>query len=282
MRKVLYITLTILAAVLVFLVILFLFAQNKGKGALQVTSTPNSKVYLNDKLIGTTPLCKCDLKDMIVQGEYIIKLIPTSGNYDSFSQKIIISPKVLTVVDNSFADKGLGNASVISLTQIDNKKTAQISVVTFPSNSQVFLDSNLSGQSPLSLNNITESDHEIKIVRKGYKEKIVRIRTVEGYRLDTLIYLGIDPSSIASSSGLIVPIISTPSSLLNILKVKILSTPTGFLRVRQEPSIAASEISQVKPGETYELIDEKTGWFEIKLTSGNFGWISSQYASKVN
>ena len=91
-----------------------------------------------------------------------------------------------------------------------------------------------------------------------------------------------DSSVIASSSGLIIPIISSASANLNKPRVQILSTPTGFLRVRQDSSVAGLEIAQVKPGESYELIDEKTGWFEIKLTDGKLGWISSSYAKKEN
>jgi uncharacterized protein YgiM (DUF1202 family) len=59
-----------------------------------------------------------------------------------------------------------------------------------------------------------------------------------------------------------------------------LQTPTGFLRVRDQASLNGAEIGQVKPGETYALLDEQTGWYQIKLTNGKTGWISSQYAQK--
>lgn len=62
--------------------------------------------------------------------------------------------------------------------------------------------------------------------------------------------------------------------------VKILDTPTGFLRVRA--SIGGSEIGQVTPGETYPLVEEKSGWFAITFEEGKTGWISSDYAEKVN
>ena len=245
---------------------------------MQITSSPNSKAYLNGKPIGNTPLCKCELKDMITEGDYTVKLIPVNGNFEPFEQKITISPKVLTVIDRNFGEKGMENASIISLSKIDDKKDAQISVVTFPQDSQVFLDSDLQGQSPLLLKNITDSDHELKVIKEGYKDKIVRIRTVLGYKLDTIIYLGINPN-IASTSATSV---SSPSAFLqqNSPMVTILKTPTGFLRVRQEPSVSALEITQVKPGEKYPLVEEKTGWFEIMLTNQTLGWISSQYAAK--
>jgi hypothetical protein len=278
MSKLFYVIFAVIAAIIVFSVVLFFLSKNKEKGALQITSIPNSKVYLNSKPIGNTPFRTNDLKDMILEGEYTIKLVPLSGNFVPFEQKVTISPKVLTVVDTNFAQKGLDNASIISLSSIEDKKDAQISVVTFPQDSEVFLDSNPQGLSPLLLKNITESDHELKVTKEGYKDKILRIRTVLGYKLDTIIYLGINPN-IASPSAISV---SSPSAFLqqNSLMVTILKTPTGFLRVRQEPSVSALEITQVKPGEKYPLVEEKTGWFEIMLTNQTLGWISSQYAAK--
>jgi uncharacterized protein YgiM (DUF1202 family) len=72
--------------------------------------------------------------------------------------------------------------------------------------------------------------------------------------------------------------------------VEILSTPTGFLRVREEPSSLGKEIGQVEPGKNYVLVetDEKTGWFKIEYLpaqageDGKVGWISNQYAKKLN
>jgi uncharacterized protein YgiM (DUF1202 family) len=41
-----------------------------------------------------------------------------------------------------------------------------------------------------------------------------------------------------------------------------------------------SEVGQVRPGEIYPLLDERTDWFDVKLSSTQSGWISSQYAQK--
>lgn len=277
MKKVFYILAPFVVVVLIFSAVIFLLSQNKGKGALQVTSVPQAKVYLNDKLLGQTPLCECDLKDMITAGDYTVKLVPTQGNFQPFEQSITISPKVLTVVDRTFGPEGLGSGSIISLTPISDKKDAQISTLSFPNTTEVFLDSNLEGQTPLLLKNITESDHELKLTREGYKDKIIRIRTVLGYKLESLIFLGIDPNIATASATQI----SSPSAaILSVAKVLILQTPTGFLRVRDQASLGGAEIGQVKPGETYQLLNEQTGWYQIKLMNGKIGWISTQYAQK--
>jgi len=278
MKKFLFLLAPFVVVVLIFSTVIFFLSQNKGKGALQVTSTPLAKVYLNNQFIGQTPLCKCELKDMIAAGDYTIKLVSTEGNFDQFEQKITISSKVLTVVDKTFGPQGLGSGSIISLSPITGKKDAQISTVTFPDMAEVFLDNSLQGQTPLLLKGITESDHELKLTKEGYKDKIVRVRTVLGYKLDTLIFLGINPDFASASAA---QIASSSATALPTAKVLILQTPTGFLRVRDQASLNGAEVAQVKPGETHPLLDDKTtGWYQIQLTDGKNGWISSQYAQK--
>ncbi len=278
MKKLLFIFFCLIIAVLIFFIIIFLLGTRPEKGALQVTSAPRASVYLNDKLMGSTPLCLCDSKNMLKVGEYTIRIVPTEGNFEPFQRKITINPKVLTVVDRSFAQTALAQASIIGLDQIENKKDAQISVISFPTDSQVYIDSVLAGNSPILVKNQTESDHEIKVSKDGYKDKIVRIRTVPGYKLDAVIYLGID-SDIATKSAAKIPTPSVTSSPKS-NQVVILDTPTGFLRVRDSASLSGEEIAQVKPGESYELVSEEESWFEIKLENGKTGWISSQYAKK--
>ena len=93
MKKVFYVLIPVIVAIILFGSIIFLLSHNKNKGALQVTSVPDSKVYLNDKLLGQTPLCECDLKNMIDEGSYTIRLVPIKGNFEPFEQKISISAK---------------------------------------------------------------------------------------------------------------------------------------------------------------------------------------------
>ena len=66
MKKLLLILTPFVAVIVIFAGVLFFLSQNQGKGALQVTSAPVAKVYLNGKYLGQTPLCECELKDMIV------------------------------------------------------------------------------------------------------------------------------------------------------------------------------------------------------------------------
>ena len=150
-------------------------------------------------------------------------------------------------------------------------------VVSLPDKANVFLDNNPVGATPLLLKQVSESDHDLRLTLDGYKDKSLKIKTALGFKLSSLIFLGVNPdlsnTPMASSSAIAIPTTAVP-------KVLILNTPTGFLRVRESNSITSSEIAQVIPGESYELISEEEGWFEIKLADGRVGWISSSYAVK--
>jgi hypothetical protein len=279
MKKILFIIIPIFLAIAIFVIIFIVVNKNTGKGALQVTSSPISKVYLDNKLIGQTPFCKCEVNDMIITGTHSLRLVPLQAGLEAFEEKITITPSVLTVVDRTFGPGASSQGSIISLMPISDKKDAQVLIISFPNKSQVFLDSNPSGTSPLLLKNLTISDHEIKLTKDGYKDKTLKIRTVLGYKLEALVFLGVNLTA-ATSSALPSPSPSVSQAPIGSVKVLILTTPTGFLRVRQDATIASNQIGTVNPGEKYDFVAEKPGWFQIKLTNGQTGWISSQYAQK--
>ena len=62
-----------------------------------------------------------------------------------------------------------------------------------------------------------------------------------------------------------------------IQKVTVMETSTGWLRVRATPN--GKEIAKVNSGETYNLISEVNGWYEIELTDGTKGFISGEFAT---
>ncbi len=281
MKKVLLFIGLSLFIVGIFLIITYFLNRDSGKGALQVTSVPKSRVYLDGKNIGETPLCKCDdFKEMITVGTHTVKLIPLSGNYRSFEEKITITSGVLTVIDRIFGEGAFSSGSIISLTKIRDKNDAQVSIISFPDKTFVNLDNSNtpSGMTPLLLKGITESDHELKIAKEGYAEKNLRIRALKGHRLEAVVFLAVSENTSSSAIPTITPSITPSISPTTIKQVIILQTPTGFLRVREDASLSSLQISQVNPGEKYELISEETGWYQIKLSGGILGWISSQYA----
>ncbi len=251
--------------------IIYYFELGSRKGALQVNSTPKSKVYLNDKLVGETPLCLCKDPNLLKVGDYTIRLTP-ANNLNPFEEKININKSTVTVVDKIFINKSNSEGSIVSLSPIKSKDDAEIMVETLPSNANIFLDEKPVGISNIVLKNVDASDHDLRITHKGYKDKLLKIKTTLGYRLVSKVYLEAMPKNE----------VATKSALIS--RVLILDTPVGFLRVRESSSLSSTEIGKVTPGEIYELLDEKEGWFEIKLSSPSgaitSGWISSTYAEK--
>jgi uncharacterized protein YgiM (DUF1202 family) len=65
--------------------------------------------------------------------------------------------------------------------------------------------------------------------------------------------------------------------------VEILSTPTGFLRVRESASTGATELAQVNPGDKfpYKEEDSTASWYQIEYLTGKWGFVSSTYAKLV-
>jgi hypothetical protein len=284
MKKIVFIFLaSLLLAFLFFLGYQYVAQAHSQKGALQVTSAPDSKVFLNDKYLGQTPLCKCEASDMLDAGKYTIRLVPLDKNLSEFQEKVEIAESVLTVVDRKFGKNALSEGSIISLSPLADKKKIELLVVSFPQGAEILLDDNSIGSTPLLFSDLTESDHVLKVKKSGYKEKTVRIRTPMGYKLTVAVYLSTmtDTASVSQSgSSSVSPTVAVSPTESGGLSVTILDTPTGFLRVRGTASVGGEEIAQVSPGESYPLVSEQTGWYEIKLTNGGTGWISDQYAKK--
>ncbi len=283
MKKIVFVFIaSFVLALGLFLAIQYYLNINARKGALQVTSNPESKVYLNNKYLGQTPLCKCEATDMLSAGEYTIRLVPLDSELREFQEKITISQAVLTVVDRKFGKNALSEGSIISLSPLIDRKKTELLVVSFPQGAEVLLDDALLGNTPLLSKDPTESDHVLKVRKEGYSEKEVRIRTPLGYKLTVAAYLSTNNAAPAPAVDSTTP---TPSE--NTLsptpkeeRVVILNTPTGFLRVRSAAATTGFEVGRVKPGETFPLNIEQDGWFEITLTDGTRGWVSSDYAEK--
>lgn len=311
MKKLLFILLPPIFACIVFFSAMFIFAKtDKGKGALQVTATPKADVYLDGKLLGKSPFCRCDLPNMIPVGEHSIRLVSQDTSMQPFEQKIPINKSVITVIDVTFGEKNTTSASIISLDPLPDANMTQIFATSFPDKAKIFLDKNASGNTPILLKDVTDSDHELLFDKDGYQTNVLHVHTVKGYTLSAVTFLSIKtdvhatssalpiasvsgtpiplPSHIGNVSGTPTPTLTTKTSLTPKItptltksssgQVLILQTPTGFLRVRSTPG--GSEVGQVSPGQSFTFLDEQSGWYKIQLSDGTMGWVSSQYSKK--
>lgn len=276
-------TLKVVIVIIVTLIVLvgtafFLVGYLKPKpGGIFVDTDPASGVYINENYTGQTPL-----KISREAGEIVLKLVPlvADQNLLPFETKITLTAGIETVVEREFGKtEDTSSGDIISFEKDGGNSTGLI-VISTPDNAQVSLDGVPRGFAPYKTSAISPAEHQITVKAPGYIDRVMTVKTRAGYRLTLF-------AKLARSTEA-----QTPTALpapTPVPRVMILDTPTGYLRVRTEPGTDGQEIGQVKPGQTFPLLEEDlaTGWFKIQfeepaagLPKGISGWISNQFASK--
>jgi hypothetical protein len=218
---------------------------------------------------------------MLASGTYILRLVPLEKGLSEYQERVTINKGVLSVVDRKIDTNVYSEGSIISLEVLPDKKASELLVITFPDKAEIFIDANAEGTSPLHLTKLTDSDHTIRVKKTGYKDKTVRIRTPLGYKLTTKIYLSLQKEDEKPTPIPSVSLSITPTPIGSPKTIKVLETPNGFLRVREEPTLTGTEIGRVATGQTFQILEEREGWYKISLSDGKIGWISSDYATKL-
>ncbi|MFC1622918.1 type II secretion system F family protein [Patescibacteria group bacterium] len=72
-----------------------------------------------------------------------------------------------------------------------------------------------------------------------------------------------------------------------LVMIVITETETGYLNVRDSGSVGEKIIGRVSPGDEYELIEEKDGWFHIVISIDDeggqvTGWVIGDYVERIN
>lgn len=257
----------------------FIFDKQNEYGKLKVISSPTASVFINNAIIGKTPF-----EDKYKVGEYLLKLIPegTATDTASWNGKINIYKNALTYVNRELGSSDIASAGEIFTTakmtkQPQNAGSGEIYVETEPQGAIVTLDSDEKGVAPAIMENVLRGDHELSVFMPGFFRRTQKINVDSGYRVNAAFKLAIDQSS--SFAKTVEDKQATNSAKTTKTKVTIKDTPTGWLRVREEPSLNASESGKVNPGESFDLIDEQEGWYKIKI-DGKEGWVSSEYSTK--
>ncbi|HVZ67011.1 MAG TPA: PEGA domain-containing protein [Patescibacteria group bacterium] len=253
----------------------------KGKGGLQVTSNVKANVFLDNKAIGETPVCLCEANQTIPQGKKDLKIVPDDKTLTPFSVKVDINPGVLTAVERTFLPGALASSYVLTLEK-NKSQTPEVFIASIPNEALITIDGDSKGVTPYTDTTLPPSEHEVEITKPGFSKKTIRVRTVKSYRLVLNVTLGTDSGIDETDTITPTPkaVLTPTPTVLPQNSVTIKDTPTGFLRVRVNPSVNAEEIGRVNPGESYEYADENASWYQIKLKNGELGWISKTYATK--
>lgn len=271
------------------------------EGALTIKSNQPASVFLDNKHIGRTPV----LRYSVAPGDYTIRIVPESTVVPlaSWQGSVKIASDILTHVDINPAESEFATAVQTMWLEKISSKVSELDVVTNPDSTTISLDGQTKGITPLSLPSVAAGPHVLALASPGFISQSIKIQTTVGYKLSAVVKLALSGSPQEASpsptpalgsptptgkttpapTGKVTPTPTKTASSADLVKpfVTIKDTPTGFLRVRMEPSTGASESARVNPGEKYHIEDEKTGWYQIKYDTKNLGWISGQYATKT-
>ena len=232
----------------------------KQKSGIFITSTPSdATVYLNNQEVGKTPF---EAKDLAVS-EYSIKLEKDQASWQGNTK---LNAGTLTFINRDLANDIPSSAGeVLSL-----KKGKGLTLISNPKDAKVTVDGSEVGSSPLNINS-TIGEHTIIINHPSYIKRSVRASLPDGYNLTIVVDLALSEADLSTVST---PVIKTTPEIV------VKNTPTGFLRVRDKPSLKGLEIAQVKVGEVLILLEEEGAWDRVRLADGVEGYVSVTYVEK--
>lgn len=288
-RKLLFLIILILLFI-GFIVIRFIMLEKENTvGRIRILSSPPAAVFIDNVVVGKTPY-----EEKVRVGDVMVKLIPEGegSQIAPWQGNVKVYKNAMTYINRDLGQTDVTSAGeVLTITKMEKKSltnnTGEVYVESEPPNAIIYLDNDEKGVSPLLLQNVASEDHEVSVFMPGFLRRTQKINVEAGYRVTVQFKLSLDPTHKTVDQTLQekrqeasrAAEIAQQQAEAEKEKVLIGDTPVGFLRVRTAASIGAAEVAQVKPGETYELLEEVTGWYKIKLSDGE-GWVSSQYASK--
>lgn len=290
-RKFGFLLIFIVVILIIFGVVKLLGARAPKEGELRVDATPTVSVFLDNKHIGRTPL-----REKVTAGEYTIRLVAesTTGEVAPWQAKISVGANLLTYINAVLSESELSSAVDVLWLEKSIAGKPELSVITNPDGASVVLDDVTKGITPLTVSDVTAGDHSLTVTSPGFLTRTMKVKLTAGYKLISSMKLALSAGGMPQPEATpATGILTTPSPTLKPGTtatssatpqkpyVTIKDTPTGFLRVRLEPSTSATEAGRVNPGEKYHLFNQQTGWYQISYDGTNKGWVSAQYADKV-
>ncbi len=282
-KVLLFVGLLVLFGLFIFFRFVILDVRNTD-GQLRITSSPAASIFINNVAVSKTPF---DAK--YKAGEYTIKLIPEveATATATWQKKIKVEKKSVTYINIELGSTDLSSAGVVlystkSSVRSTLKDQGGLAVESDPPNALIYLDNDEKGVSTLEMTDIPKGDHELSVFMPGFIRYTQKINITPGYKVVAYVKLAIDPSQnpplqpdkkTATSSAETTLEKSTSSTT-----VVIKGTPDGWLRVRDDATVNASESARVNEGDTFEVIEEKNNWYKIKYDGTREGWISAEYA----
>jgi hypothetical protein len=263
------------------------------QAGLQISTEPvAASVFINDQYVNKTPYRDENLQP----GTYRVRLEPLESGYVPYELNVKVNPGTFSGVFWTFAESiELSSGMRLELEPLSDRRSSELSVVSIPDNVIFSLDGAPGQLTPISLDSLEPKEYSYQSSAASYIPIRSTVSITKGYRTQVWLKLGRDPQhfidiqqeaerfSAATISAVLDPSeTATASAESTTQQVRILATPTGWLRVRASASATAVELARVTVGKEYAAVSEKDGWFEIEYESGKTGWVSGQYVEKVS
>jgi hypothetical protein len=262
--------------VLLFIARFLLINRSPKEGVLKVAANVTSRVFLDNKDIGKTPL-----EQKIRAGEYSLRIVPegTETSLSSWQGNIKIGPSVLTYVNRDLSESELtSSGEILWLEKIGSSK-GELTVVSIPDGARVFVNDELKGIAPLTLTDLSENDYTLLVSSPGFEQRTIKIRITPGYKLTASLALALSPGQMLIDSE--DEALSTPSAALSISPTPTVSakitpspgarprptsspTPSPSLRPRPTSSPTPLASSGQKTAKKVEVIDTPTGFLRVR------------------
>ena len=287
MKKKLGVFLFLLILFIGFLAIrFFVMDKQNSNGQLKVLVSPSASVFMDNVAVGKTPF-----EDKFKVGEYLLKLIPEGNATDtaSWQSKIKIYKNTRTYVNMELGSSDISTSgevfTSVKMTTPVKSGYGEVMVETEPQGAIVYLDNDEKGVAPVKLENVLKGDHEISVFMPGFFRRTQKINVDPGYQVNAKFKLAIDQSQTpkVEEKKTATDEASLKEASVDIetgKQVTIKETPTGWLRVREEPNAEASESAKVNPGDKFDILGEEAGWIKIEYEKNKTGWISGQYVDR--
>lgn len=250
--------------------------RNSQQAGIKIISTPLASVFIDDDLKGKTPF---DQK--MSAGTYVFKLTPDGTDTASWQKEISLQSGIITYINRELGKSELASAGEVLILEKTDENKSSISVISTPDGATVALDGQEKGTTPLLVSDVEVGEHTLFVFAPGFRDRQIKVNTTSGHKLIVEVQLALVSGEKEVTDSADKEASDSAKLFGKGAQIKILDTPTGWLRVRFEPTLSASEAAKVDPGDEFELLDEEEGWYKIEYEKGKKGWISSRYADKT-
>ncbi len=232
----------------------------KQKSGISVFSLPDSAtVFLDSKEVGKTPY---EDKNLEVR-PYSVKVEKDGASWQG---KVKLTAGTMLIINRDLAkEQASSSGEILAL-----DKGRGITVISNPPDSEVEIDGKVHGKTPISIN-LSLGEHTILVSHPNYLKRSIKSSLPKDFNLTISVDLALSEADLTTISA---PVITQTQEVI------VKSTPTGFLRVRDQGSLTGKEIARVIAGEKLILLEELSGWDRVRLANGTEGFVSSSYVEK--